>query len=348
MKESPRSGPRIPRRSLFLTGAAIALVGPKKLVSTAVAQSPAGQLRQVRLLLDFVPGGWHAPFYVARDLGWYREEGLDVEIVPGTGSSNTIRVVGAGGATFGMSDSGTMSAGVAQDVPVMAIGMFNQKCPITVFSFPAKHIEKPKDLEGKTVGAVAGAAEAKIFPAFARKNGVDLSKVKMVDLSIATRIAALVSGNIDAFVGYVISERDVLAASDSKVVNQIKFADHGIVMYGNGMIVNNAFANDNPAVVERFTRVTMRGLKLALDDPDKALESTYKAIPDREQNLIKDQWRLSAPLMESDATRQYGLGWMTDAAWSSTQDLMVQYGGQSKTMPLEKLYTDKFLKNSRT
>lgn len=329
------------------------LVSPRRMLLVATAlgvlslaincASAAAQVQPLRFVLDFVPGGSQTPFFVARDRGWYREAGLDVEITPGTGSADTARLVGAGRAPLGYADAGTVATAVAQDIPVTTVAVFLQQSPLTIFSLAEKNITRPRDLEGKSVGLASGAAEAKIFPAFARKNNLEMSKIKLVNLSIPTRIPSLLAGQVDALGGFIVIERDI-AAGTKGGVNVMKFADYGINMYGNGIIVNNDFANRNPQVVERFLQATMRGLKLALDSPDAALEITYKALPDRDRNLLKDHWRLTAPLMQSETTRRNGLGWMDEATWKSTQDIMVEYGGQSKAVDLRRLYTNRYLK----
>ncbi len=266
-----------------------------------------------------------------------------MEITPGTGSADTARLVGAGKAPLGLADAATMAAAVVQGVPVIMVAVFYQQSPQTIFSLADRKITRPKDLEGKSLGLSSVTAEAKIFPALAKKNGLDTSKVKIVDLSIPTRIPALLAGKVDALGGFITIQSDI--ASKANIgVNVMKFADYGIDMYGSGIIVNIDFANRNPQVVERFVQATLRGLKFALDSPDAALDSMHKALPDRDRESLKEAWRLSAPLMHNEATRRNGLGWMEAATWKSTQDIMVEYGGQPKAVALSSLYTNRFLK----
>src|SRR5438552_4493878 len=143
--------------------------------SPAAPAQPPPQVQQIRFLLDFVLDGTHTPYFVARDKGWYREVGLDVELTPGTGSFDTVKLVGAGQAPLGYADAGSMGIGVAQDVPVTMVAMLYQQSPLTIFSLKDRRITQPRDLEGRSVGLASGAAEAKIFPAFVRKNNLDSS-----------------------------------------------------------------------------------------------------------------------------------------------------------------------------
>jgi NitT/TauT family transport system substrate-binding protein len=340
------------QRAVLALGLALGLLVPilgcapvTPAAKPSAAAHTATQVQAVRFLLDFVLDGTHTPYLAARDRGWYREVGLDVELTPGTGSFDTVKLVGAGQAPLGYADAGAMALGIVQDVPVTMVAAMYQQSPLAIFSLSDRNISQPRDLEGKSIGIASGAAEAKILPAFVKKNNLDASRIAVVDLSIPTRIPTLVAGNVDALAGFIVIQGDI-ASQTATGVNVIKFADHGIQMYGNGIIANTDFAARNPAVVERFLQATMRGLKFALDDPAQALESTYKALPDRDRGLLAERWRLAAQLMQSETTRRQGLGQMDEATWKATQDLMVEYGGQTRAVELSKLYTNKFLKTT--
>jgi NitT/TauT family transport system substrate-binding protein len=331
---------------LPLIAAAIGLSGALASGSTAVAQNAPAPLQKVRLVLDTFPVGTHTPFFVANDRGFYREAGLDVEITPGTGSAETAKLVGVERAQLGYADAGTMAIAAAADVPITMVAAFPQLTLLTIFSLTDRNIKTPKDLEGKSVGLPPGTAEAKVFPALAQKNGVDMRKIRIVSLSHSTRIPSLVAGNVDAIGGFLTAHGDIAAALKSGMsdVNAMKFSDHHIDMYGNGIIVNNDFAKRDPEAVERFVQATIRGLEFTLSNPEEALESTYRAIPNGDRNLLKSRWLIASSGMRSETTQEYGLGWMIDATWKSTQGLMIEYGGQSKAVDLSKLYTNKYLK----
>src|SRR5689334_6984736 len=112
--------------------------------AASMAAAPAvAQTQQLRFVLDFVPGGWHTPFYVARDRGFYRDAGLEVDITPGAGSADTAKLVGAGRAPLGFSDAGTMASAVVQDVPITTVAMFYQQTPLTIFSLEKQGIRRP-------------------------------------------------------------------------------------------------------------------------------------------------------------------------------------------------------------
>jgi len=330
-----------------VAAAAFAVCVSVALSTTFVTAEPT-QLRKIRFVLDTFPVGTHTPFFVARDRGFYREAGLDVEIIPGTGSAETAKLVGIERAQMGYADAGTMSIAAGADVPIIMVAAFPQKSLLTIFSLANKGIKTPKDLEGRSVGLPPGTAEAKIFPAFAKTNGIDLRKVKIVSLSHSTRIPSLIAGNVDAVGGFLTATGDIAAAlkSGTAGVNAMRFTDYGIEMYGNGIIVGNSFAGKEPKVVEAFVQATIRGLEFALGNSEEALASTFRAIPNGDRNLLKGRWLIAAENMTSDVTQKNGLGWMVDPMWRSTQNLMIEYGGQAKAVDLSRLYTNKYLKQA--
>jgi NitT/TauT family transport system substrate-binding protein len=329
------------------------------LAAPATAADPAWQLAQapgkpavpprvekLTLLLDFTPApGTHTVLFVANEKGFFREAGLEVDIQPGTGSANTVTLVGAGRAPIGFADAGAVSLGVAAGAPVTMVAMVNQKTLVTFYSLKPKNITRPKDLEGKTIGFMAGAAEAKLFPAFARKNNVDLSKVKIVDLSFPTRYPSLINGNVDALGAFIVETPNIQAAAGGDV-NMLKASDHGVDSYGNGFIVNNDFAAKNPQIVERFVQAAMRSLDYMIKNRNEALQISLKVAPNFTREAADARISLILPTFESNATRKNGLGSMEDAIWKETQDIMVRYGGQAKAVELNRLYTNKYLKRA--
>ena len=342
------------RWSLLAVGVLLALACAPQRPATPTGAQPAqagkpqaaGQVQSVRLLLDFQPNaGTHTPFFVARDKGYYREAGLDVEITAGTGSFDTVKIVGAGQAPFGVADAGSMSVGVAQDIPVTMVAVLYQKTPITYFSLKERNIATPKDVEGKTVGLASGTAEAKVFPVFVSKNRLDNSTIKIVDLSFPTRVPSLVNGNVDVL-GAFITEQQNISPQTPSGLNALKVADYGVESYGNGIIVNNDFAAKNPAVVEQFLQASLRGLQFMLQDQNReeAIDITLKALPTLTRDAVVERIALIGPFFESEASRRNGLGWMEDATWKATQDIMVEHGGQTRAVDLTKLYTTKYLK----
>ena len=102
--------------------------------TTALAQGPA----KVKIRLDWKAGAQHAPFYLGRQRGYYKDEGLDLDIISGTGSSDTIKQVGSKAVEFGLVDALVLVQGAQQRVPAQSIAAYYQRTPIVLISPQAK------------------------------------------------------------------------------------------------------------------------------------------------------------------------------------------------------------------
>src|SRR5690606_9492410 len=161
---------------------------------------------KVTLHLDWLINGFYAPFFTALEKGWYKEAGLDVKIVPGKGSFDAVRSVGAGNAEFGFANSTVMVKAAADGLPVLAVAVLVQDWIGGIASLGEPGIQKPKDLEGKTLGIVPEEAVARLLPAFFKINSVDPNKVKIVNYTFATKDPSLLAGKVDSVGGYIIGE----------------------------------------------------------------------------------------------------------------------------------------------
>ncbi|MFO1098346.1 MAG: ABC transporter substrate-binding protein [Xanthobacteraceae bacterium] len=249
-------------------------------VLTAFAAAPAGAETPVKFALDWKFEGPSAPYFVAIDKGYYKAEGLDVTIDSGPGSVAGIGRVAAGTYPLGFFDINSLVKFRDQnpDKAVIAVLMVYDKPPFAIGSVAKSGINKPKDLEGKVLGAPAADGAFAQWKAFVKENNIDADKVKIENVGFPVREPMLADGKVDAITGFSFSMYFNLLQKGLKPeeIKTMLMADHGLVLYGNAIMVNPDFAKENPKVVEGFVRATIKGVLDTIKDPDSAIKSVMK------------------------------------------------------------------------
>src|SRR5262249_4448910 len=179
------------------------------LVVLAVPVSGVAQkaLKPYTLILDFVPTGEYVPHYTALEKGWYRDEGLDVKIVRGQGSADTVKRIAAGQGEVGISDiSAVIAARANTDVKVKAIALWYRRPPHGIFVRTDSPIKTPKEIEGKKLAISPGNSHQILWPVFERLSGLKPNSVTWVTMDAASMPPALIKGAVDAVPFFVVRE----------------------------------------------------------------------------------------------------------------------------------------------
>src|SRR5215468_9201865 len=156
--------------------------------------------------LNWFAVGDHAAYWVALDKGYYRAKGLDVELQNSKGSGDSIAKVDTGRADVGLADAVVVIPRVAQGAKIKIVGAVFDLTPLNIWTRKDTGITKPKDLEGKLLAAPPGDAQRQLFPAFAKMNGIDESKVKWLTIEPAAKFVALSEKRADAVPDYTTGE----------------------------------------------------------------------------------------------------------------------------------------------
>jgi len=314
----------------------------------ALIAGPAlGQGKEkVVLLLNWYTYSEHAPFYLGKERGYFDQEGLDLDIQEGRGSGITVQAVAAGTANFGYADVPTMIKAASKGAPVTAVGVALQTSPMSVMGFADKNIRKPEDIKGKIVAITPGDSMSQIWPLFLKKTNLKDGDFKQVAGDAQTKLNAVINGQADLLLGYVMDQAIKLEDATHKQVYPIRFADYGINMVSSGIIVQKDFLKNKPDVVKRFMRAASRSLEEATKNPDAAIDAMLKAQP---KSGVKDTALIGlkntialyhGPDNPKDPPFKVGAKNMTE-----TLQLLVDYGGLDKASAgkAEDYYTNSFL-----
>lgn len=256
------------------TGIVAAAFGFMLAAAPALAQTP------VKFTLDWKFEGPAAPFVTAIDKGYFKAEGLDVTIDTAGGSLEPLNRLASGTYDMGFGDINSLIKfrDANPGTPIKAVFMVYNKPPFAIVGRKSRGVVKPKDLEGKKLGAPAPDGAYAQWKIFTRANGIDASKVTIENVGFPVREPMLAAGQVDAITGFSFSSFINLKDRGVPVddITVILMADHGVNLYGNAIIVNPKFAAEKPEVVKKFLSAFLKGLKDTVKDPGKAVDSVIK------------------------------------------------------------------------
>ena len=321
----------------MLTGAAVAF-----------AATPLWAQTDVKFALDWKFEGPAAPYFVAIDKGYYKAEGLNVTINSGPGSVAGIARVAAGTYPIGFFDINSLVKFQDQnpDKKVQAVLMVYDKPPFAIATTAKTGITKPKDLEGKILGAPAPDGAFAQWKAFVKENGIDAAKVKIENVGFPVREPMLADGKVDAITGFSFSMFFNLLQKGLKPedIRILLMADHGLVLYGNAIMVNPDYAKAHPKVVEGFVRATIKGVLDTIKDPDAAIKSVMKRNETADGKIELDRLKMS--LRDNFVTpwvKANGFGGVNMARLAKSIDqIALTYDFKSRPKP-DDIFTSQYL-----
>ena len=312
------------------------------------ASATSGKPDQVLLALDWVIRGQHTPFFVALDKEFYAEQNLAVTISRGYGSGDTVKRIAAKRGTFGFADSGALiGARANDDVKVKALAAIYGEPGATIL-YNAKKFGslKPKNLEGVTIADGAASATVRLFPAFAKTNNVDASKVNWMFVEPASLYALFATGKADA-VGLFLLEVPVLRnlTKDNKdiEIGVMRYADHGLKFYGHALVAHEETIRANPDLARRFVAATIKGYDYAFKNIDEAVTIFGKYHRDPGPAEAKGQLQLAKELVYSDEAKAHGIGTFDLKKAARTIDLISEGLGLKRKISADEYYTTEFL-----
>lgn len=286
------------------------------LAGAALALPPLAAQAQtkIKMVLNWKYQGPQAWFFIAQDKGYFKAEGLDVEMDQGEGSSASITKVTAGAYQAGFGDLNSLIDVAARrpaDAPVAVYVLYNQP-PFTIVVKKDSPIRTPKDLEGKTIGGPANDGALKLFPAFAKVAKIDPAKVEITNMTPALREQMLMRGQVDAIFGYINTvyfSAKLIGLDPEKDLRFIKYGDYGMDLYSNAIVFSRSFVKENPKAVAGFVKAVNRAINDTLGDTEAAMDAVMK----REALLKRDveKERLVATLkqeMNHPEIAKIGLG----------------------------------------
>jgi NitT/TauT family transport system substrate-binding protein len=282
------------------------------IVGSALAVAgPAASAEKIVFQFGWLPGGDRAAYYLASHVGLFAAEGLEVQLLPGKGSTDALTKIATGVADMGEGGlDALLTAKVQNEVPVTAVMAIYTKAPDALVTTTASGIKTLRDVTGKTVATSPFTSSNGPWPFLLRMNGVDPATVNLIKADPGALGPMLATGRVDAVIQYVTNApaTATILQEVKKTIHMIPWADYGLTGYSSSVFVSHKMLATRRDTVVRFTRALKKAEQMMREDPDKAATALKAIVPEVDVSIAKALVLSTLPLIFNENTQRDGLG----------------------------------------
>ena len=297
------------------------------------------ELQKVSVVLDWTPNTNHTGLYVAKEKGYFAEEGLDVDIIM-PGEAGADQLTAAGKADFGVSYQESITQARIQGVPLVSIAAVIQH-NTSGFASPAeKEIISPKNFAGKTYGGWGSPVEQSVLDSLMKIENANVDDVSIVNIGDNDFFTA-VKRDVD-FAWIYYGWTGIEAELRGEKLNMIYLTDYTdkLDYYTPVLATNEKMIKENPETVKAFLKAASKGYGFAIEHPQEAAEILLQAAPDLDKELVTKSQEWLAPRYQDDAARW---GEQKLEVWENYAGWMYENGLLEKELDAKKAFTNEFL-----
>lgn len=303
-------------------------------------QRPAPPLRQFHFMAGYKPQA-NLPFvgaYIAQQKGYFKEQGLEVQISHATGQGEHLKLLLQGTVDVTTGEADAVLARRADDLPVVSIATIGQRGQRAFAVQESSEVRSPKDFEGKTVGFKV--LQTPDYLAMLAINGVDRSKITEVPVGFDPRILA--AGKVDVYPVFESNEPDILTRQGVPT-RLFRPIDYGVPSLGLTYLTRQDLVAKDPAALEKFLKATLRGIQDAKENPEAATDIVMQFAQNEERAHQLSMLQIELDMADGPASRAQGIGWSTREQWQAFHDTLLLHGGLSTSIDVTTAYTTTIL-----
>jgi len=291
---------------------------------------------EVTVKLKWLHQAQFAGMYVAVEKGFYEEQNLTVNLLPFTFEEPTIDAVIQGQADFGVKSASEIILAREEGEPVKAIAVIFKYSPLCLYSLKESGISKPQDILGKTVGLKPG----QITIAYqVMMNKLEIDRSQITETLVGYSVEELINGTVDVATGFSINEPHQVIEAGYEV-NIMLFEDYGVQVYDDVLFAAEDTIINNPDLVERFLRATLKGWQYAIENEEEAIDFVLKYAPESNRGHEAYMLSQSVPLIHTGSSQ---IGWMESERWAYTSNVLLEAGVIDGELDISDAYAMQFL-----
>lgn len=321
-------------------------VADSKDSTTAKGSGSGGGAAEVRLQLKWVPQAQFAGYFVAQEKGFYKDEGLTVDIVPGGPDIVPEQQVANGAADIGVDWVASLLAHQEQGLPLVEIAQMFQKSGLVLVSKKGAGIHSPAALKGKKVGNWMGGNEFEMLALF-DKYGLDPNK----DVEFTKQgftMDQLLSSEIEAASAMTYNEYQIVLEQgiSASGLNVIDMNKEGVAMLEDNLFANRDWLKANKETAAKFVRASLKGWRYAMDHPEEAVDMVMKQVEagstsrEHQLKMMKEVAKLVLP----EGMNKASIGQIDANMFRQTAEIAHRFGVIKQPADLTKAFTTDIIK----
>jgi NitT/TauT family transport system substrate-binding protein len=242
---------------------------------------------------------------------------------------------------FGTADTAAVMGLVSQGLPIKIVGGYLRQSPLAIIFPASKSWKRFSDMAGARIGWSAGGASSQLLPALLNSAGLE-GKIELVNMEPAAKMTSLLTGQVDAIDSFDFLMVSILEGKGLKVAT-LPYASAGINVPGLSLVTSDAMVKKDPALVRKVVAAMEQTIAASRRDPEGAIDSLMKRSPTLDRAVVLRTLKMSFDLLEPDWAKGKSLPWMSPEVIAKSQDILIQYGGIKKKLPIEDYFTNQFV-----
>jgi NitT/TauT family transport system substrate-binding protein len=298
-------------------------------------------LTPVSVRLSWLVKGEYVHVYMARELGYFQEEGLDVKILEGSPAASPMQLVAAVGDEFAYDALDEVARARSEGMPVIMVSSFLQTNPQSISALAPTKNDGPQDLVGKQIVDVPGGTLALIWPAFMRSQGLEPTDAELLVVDFGVEETMFLGGEVELRSSYSTNDIPLVEVGMGRDINYWKIADFGFNMLAHGIVTSEQYLAENPEVVAGMVRAVQRGAAWTVENPVEAAQRMSALFPDvLPENVTIRQVEETIKLFHTPNTLDKACGWIAEEDAERTIALLYDNEGIETREPISAYYTN--------
>lgn len=299
--------------------------------SAADTGSPQ-QPQKVAVRMKWFFAGTMAGWFAGRDQGFFKEQGIDLQITSGGPDNNSVKLVAAGSDLFGVAGADEVLMAREKGIPVVAIGVLFKESPICFISRKERGIKSPKDWTGKTVEVSFGSNAEIQYRALVKM--FDVKDIKEVPYTFNP--VPLLEGKVDVSVAYRM-DQVVTLERQGVSLDIITAKEYGINPYGDVVITTEKTLKEQPELVQKFMLAVVKSFQWSIEHPEEAVKALVKTVPELKLENELAVWNATQPFLLEDGGLGK-LGVMDEQRWKQSMDILLEFKALKAPLDLANAY----------